>query len=639
MKRTYLLPLLSVLCLFYPRMISAQAPAGYTLSWSDEFDGTSLDQNNWNVETGSFYWANQEQQYYTHDAITVGGGSLKVTARWDASDNRIESGRINSKDKRELGDGYYEARVRFTGTYHNSIFAAFWSMGYRHEDPTYPAHALPSGNAWPSCGENDFMEWVGSDDDRDQANGTDDGLYTPMAACHFNPNANNSNTNSNGQSGWPHNWVYETHYGNAGDLDPYAWHTVGAEIDGGTCTYYFNGIPYKTYNIGAQTELMEDRFLICNFAIGGTLSDPFTPESSLPTTVMEWDYVRFYTKQNTPIPTIPSKVEAEGYGRMNGIQVEPCSAGGQNIGYFDVGDWFTLDINVPVAGTYQLACHVASVSGGNILVEKDAGATLLGTVNVPATGGWQTWTVAPSINITLPAGQQTLGFATSTGGVNVDWVEFKGSVPTRVEAEAFSVQSGIQIVNSTVSYVGYVDAGDYTTYEPLTLPGGPGSYDITFQVASPANNTSFQLERAGGGATYTTVNVPNTGAWEHFTSVTQQNVYLPDGTANYALAFHTGSINIDYMEFVKVGNPRLGEATQTAISLHPNPAIDQVVISGLPTDLTQLHILDVWGHTLQILPLADEEVLKADISALLPGIYWLVSQGTLEPSSLKFIKQ
>jgi len=284
--------LLFLLLLLITHILKGQSPEGYTLHWSDEFSGNSLDERNWNVVTGSFYWANEEQQFYVPDAITVKGGTLKITARWDAEDKRIESGRFNSKDKRELGDGYYEARVRFTGTYHNSIFAAFWSMGYKHDDTTYAAHGMPSGHGWPSCGENDFMEWVGSDDDMNQINNEpDDGLFTPMAACHFNPQPNNEEA-----GGWPHNWRYESHFGNAGDLTPTEWHTVGTKIDGDSCTYYFNGVPYKTFFIGDQSELKDDRFLICNFAIGGRLADPFQPESELPTTVMEWDYVRFYTR-------------------------------------------------------------------------------------------------------------------------------------------------------------------------------------------------------------------------------------------------------------------------------------------------------------------------------------------------------
>ncbi|MEO1654314.1 MAG: glycoside hydrolase family 16 protein [Bacteroidota bacterium] len=280
--------LVILLLIAFPFVIKAQAPQGYTLAWEENFSGNVLDAAIWNVETGDFgAYANSEQQFYTEDAIEVSQGTLKITAQWDQNDNRIESGRFNSRGKKIFGDGYYEARVRFRGTYHNSIFAAFWSMGYRHEDSTYAAHAFPSGSGWPSCGENDFMEWVGTDDD-DHPN---DSLYSPFGTCHYNP------TPENAGSEWPHNWAYDTNFGPAGILNPTEWHTVGAKIEAGQCTYYLNGEPYAVYDLSPQSELLEDRFLICNMAIGGHLADDYLPENTLPATIMEWDYIHFYVKK------------------------------------------------------------------------------------------------------------------------------------------------------------------------------------------------------------------------------------------------------------------------------------------------------------------------------------------------------
>ena len=37
---------------------------GFTLVWSDEFDGAQLNTSDWNYETGASGWGNQESQYY-----------------------------------------------------------------------------------------------------------------------------------------------------------------------------------------------------------------------------------------------------------------------------------------------------------------------------------------------------------------------------------------------------------------------------------------------------------------------------------------------------------------------------------------------------------------------------------------------
>ena len=56
----------------------------YKLVWSDEFNGTSLNMNNWTYEigTGQGGWGNQELQYYTPgDNVKFENGSLVIIPR------------------------------------------------------------------------------------------------------------------------------------------------------------------------------------------------------------------------------------------------------------------------------------------------------------------------------------------------------------------------------------------------------------------------------------------------------------------------------------------------------------------------------------------------------------------------------
>ena len=52
------------------------------LIWSDEFDGDSLNRDNWNVEVNGYGGWNDELQYYcdSPENITVSDGTLKITA-------------------------------------------------------------------------------------------------------------------------------------------------------------------------------------------------------------------------------------------------------------------------------------------------------------------------------------------------------------------------------------------------------------------------------------------------------------------------------------------------------------------------------------------------------------------------------
>ncbi|MBK8635848.1 MAG: hypothetical protein IPN72_20715 [Saprospiraceae bacterium] len=62
----------------------AQCPK---LVWADEFDGTSLNTNNWNYEIGDGCdnnlcgWGNNELQWYTNTNATVSNGILTIAAK------------------------------------------------------------------------------------------------------------------------------------------------------------------------------------------------------------------------------------------------------------------------------------------------------------------------------------------------------------------------------------------------------------------------------------------------------------------------------------------------------------------------------------------------------------------------------
>lgn len=129
-----------------------------------------------------------------------------------------------------------------------------------------------------------------------------------------------------------------------------------------------------------------------------------------------------------PPVTIPGKIEAENYSSMSGIQTEVTTddGGGYNVGWTDAKDWMAYAISVPKAGTYKVSYRVASLNGGGALnLQKDAGATTLGSISVPTTGGWQKW-ITISHNVTLPAGNYDLGVAIATGGFNLNWIEIGG---------------------------------------------------------------------------------------------------------------------------------------------------------------------------------------------------------------------
>lgn len=148
-------------------------------------------------------------------------------------------------------------------------------------------------------------------------------------------------------------------------------------------------------------------------------------------------------------------IEAESFTSMSGVQTEACTEGGQNVGYIETGDWVAYSgITFPTTGTYTIEYRVASEStGGQLSVDINAGATVLGYRDIPATGGWQTWTTV-SHTVTVPAGTHSLGLYAQTGGWNINWIRITsvGAAAPTFEAAAPSGTSAALELSSLNVY-------------------------------------------------------------------------------------------------------------------------------------------------------------------------------------------
>ncbi|SFE41046.1 Por secretion system C-terminal sorting domain-containing protein [Chitinophaga sp. CF118] len=130
-------------------------------------------------------------------------------------------------------------------------------------------------------------------------------------------------------------------------------------------------------------------------------------------------------------------IQAESYSAMSGVSTEGTTDvnGGSNVGSIDNADWMSYyDINFPTTGTYRVEYRVASSNGGGKLsLDLNAGATVLGSLDVPFTGGWQSWTTISHV-VTVTAGTYNVGVYAQSGGFNLNWIRI-----TKLAATAATV--------------------------------------------------------------------------------------------------------------------------------------------------------------------------------------------------------
>lgn len=137
-------------------------------------------------------------------------------------------------------------------------------------------------------------------------------------------------------------------------------------------------------------------------------------------------------------------IQAEAYSSMGGVRVENTSDtdGSQNVGYIDATDWMSYrNINFPASGAYLIEYRVASLGGSTLAADLNAGAIQLGSVPIPATGGWQSWrTVSHTVNVN--AGTYDFGIYAPQGGWNLNWIRITKANASRLAGPATAAASG-----------------------------------------------------------------------------------------------------------------------------------------------------------------------------------------------------
>ncbi|MEH0819471.1 MULTISPECIES: carbohydrate-binding protein [unclassified Micromonospora] len=423
-------------------------PAGWNLVWSDDFTGgagTLPSAANWIIDTGTSYpggppnWGTGEIQTYTASATNLahdGAGNLRITpvrdaaGRWTSA--RIETVRTDFKPPAG-GVLAIEGRIQMpnvTGAQAAGYWPAFWALGSPYR-----------GNYqnWPGIGEFDVMENVNG---LNQVWGVLHCGYAPGGPCNEFSGLGNSRPcpGSTCQSAF-HTYRFEWDASVSPQqlrwyVDGQLYHTVGQQQV---------GEPYWT-----QMTNHAGYFLLLNVAMGGSFPNGVagytTPTASTVSgRSMLVDYVAVYRRgTSTPPPTTPppsggvdayGTIQAEAFTGQNGVIVEACVEGGQNIGALRNGDWVRYD-NVDFGATppRDFVARVASGAAGGVsgLVEvrlDSPTSAPIGSFAIANTGGWQSWRSVPGNVAGTVTGRRTVYLTFSSGQpadfVNVNWFTFR----------------------------------------------------------------------------------------------------------------------------------------------------------------------------------------------------------------------
>ena len=247
---------------------------GYNLKWEDQFEGESLNRDDWNVELHDPGWVNNELQSYVDspENIYLQDGNLVLKPVENMSEDgsvSYTSGRINTQHKHDFKYGLFEARVKVPEG--QGFLPAFWMM---------PTDENLYGQ-WPRCGEIDIMEVLGNNTD------------TSYGTIHY---------------GNPHSESQGSYTLDEGSFSE-EYHVFDVEWEPGKISWYVDGkLIHTEDNWYSATEgqgeitypapFDQPFYIILNLAVGGNWPGNPDDTTDIKNSAYYIDYVKVYQKDS-----------------------------------------------------------------------------------------------------------------------------------------------------------------------------------------------------------------------------------------------------------------------------------------------------------------------------------------------------
>ncbi|HEU4553989.1 MAG TPA: carbohydrate-binding protein [Chitinophaga sp.] len=524
----------------------------WTMIFADEFntDGKP-DAAKWKVDPQPKGWINGEQQVYTdttHDNARIRNGNLVITGKKDfPTGNTTEpwsSARLITQGKMDFLYGKVEVRAKLPRA--RGSWPAIWLM------PTSSAYG-----GWPKSGELDIMEHVGNNfgtvlstvhtQNHNWTNGG--GVYATKVMhdvdtvyhtysmewaadsivfrydsmhvlTYYNPHTDWKdwpfdkpfylilNVAIGGGMGgtivdadWPDSMlvdyvhIYQKGLGTP-VLDSVAVTPKDVAFLPGVTQQYTARALDQNGHVMSATPVWSITGAGNSITAGGlaTLNESGTVTATVTIDSITKTGSTFVNKRQADYQPIPAKIEAEHFDNGNACCTESTAdaGGGVDVSYIGSSTWFEYDIDVPDSSEYRIQFRVAVNTASSLKIQLDS--TVLQTVMLPASGGWQKWITVTSLPIRLMPGQKTIRITSNKDGWNFNWLRFvrADSIPlTRivVKPDTVTLNTG---ATQQFTATGYGQDSSVFMINPVWTASGTGgniSGNGLFSAATPADYT------------------------------------------------------------------------------------------------------------------------------------------------------
>ncbi|BDI29622.1 hypothetical protein CCAX7_16730 [Capsulimonas corticalis] len=515
-------------CIMACPAAQAAPPAGYTLSWSDEFHqdpGARADDSSWNFETGPNH-ANGESEIYVNDQAhghvaadprATDGRAFQILS---TNTNGFESVRMSTAHKKPFQYGFVEARIQLP--YGQGIWPAFWMLGENIGQV-----------GWPACGEIDIMENIGlkSWEDRNLSSLHSAGAAPP-----------HGDLTKNAPYVLPKGQRFTDSY-----------HLFQMQWVKDSISFYVDGHLYETRTAAEYGDnpypFNAPFFFLINTAVGGEWPG-YPDKTTIFPQKMLVDYVRVYKGAPAAPPAPKGPSAAPGDSRQIALT-------------------WTSDINATSYNIYRnekrgepLGKPIATGIAAETFMDTDLTPRAKYYYRIAAVNGAGVSKPSEEIAMTAPPVVEAPYHdapAPIPGVVQLEDYDKGGEGVAYHDTDAVNHDAlyrpfqGVDLEACSDTGGGYCIAwtadGEWLKY--TVHIASAGKYAIAIRAAAAGKGGVFHLEDAAGNDLTGPITVGDTGGWEKWVSVTAQAT-LPAGTQTLKLVEDQAGYNLNSMTFTRL---------------------------------------------------------------------------------------
>lgn len=482
--------------------LNLSAFAAYTLKWADEFDGPTVNANNWTYETGGGGWGNQESQTYTNNSKNSyidSNGYLHIVAIQNGTS--YTSARMITYNKLHARYGRIEARIKCPAGA-QGVWPAFWLLG--------------SNKDWPYCGEIDIMEQM--------CKSSVNTWKTTLTTLHWNRNGIDGEY---GTGDYGRSKTLSEELGAQFRIYGVEWtptKIIGYYSDQfeGNCDESHREKVFEmgiTGGSGIEAFVNNEFFIILNFAVGGTFVDKKI-EKNFGTREMVVDWVRVYQDTDAyPTSILRNNTGTTPDGRDRTAPAANCGTPKVTIeGNTDItgGNPVTLTAKTNIENPYYtwnsggvtqvfevgtMGSHTVSVSNGNnckasasVSVTSSDCKPTISVLGVPDV-------VELPFTITISTNLQKPTYAWSNGNVSSKFkVSSRGSYKVTVsDPTNCTVTASIKVSSASVTVSGDTPVGIQSeTKKDIQVYPNPTIDELNMNIPDDINVQSIELYDMSG---------------------------------------------------------------------------------------------------------------------------------------------